>query len=76
MCYESPRTVSGRFWRKPDEDDFAAWFGFHKVIVRGTLKWHISVFLQRREERRVWNMAGQKEFSLGAHWGEFTLLSQ
>ena len=73
MCCRSPSSVSGRFWRKPGKDDFVVWFGFHEVIVRGTRKWHISAFLQQREERYVWNMAGQKGFSLWAHWGEFAL---
>lgn len=25
-------------------DDFVVWFAFHKIIIRGTLKWHINAF--------------------------------
>lgn len=56
MCCKSPRSVSGMFRRKPGEDGFVVvWFGFHKVIIRGTLKCPIYSFLQRKEERSLWN---------------------
>lgn len=70
---------SYRFWEKHRGDDFVVWFGFHEIIIRDTLKWHINAFSTGRRVKcgPRWNKG---IFSLStlewvyfvlSQWGEF-----